>query len=201
MKLTTGILGCALATGLMIFAADKAQASLVISNTVYAPMKLKLQTQYIDGNKWKKASITSKQWLKDQGYNDKVQLAVNTDTYDIWVVNKDTLVANLSTNDMLTLNFYLYNTAKPNSNKESYQEKGLIEIYTDNEASVDAFDVSGPYSDNYSYGKTDKNGDYNYKENASAKNLSGTGNVPDLSEGTLTVTGSASWKGNGKLAD
>jgi len=54
MKITTGILGCALVAGLMTFASDKAQASVVIDNVVYASFNLKLATQYADGNKLKK---------------------------------------------------------------------------------------------------------------------------------------------------
>lgn len=201
MKLTTGILGCALATGLMIFATDSAQAkNLVIGNTVYAPLNLKLQTEYIDGNKWKKASITSKQWLKDQGYNNNVSLAVNTDTDDIWLVNKDSLMQNLTTSGLLSFSFSNYQQVQPNPNKDSYQARGIIEIYT-GESAVDAFDVSGPYSYNYSSGKVDKKGNYKYKDQVKAKNVSGTGNVPGLSEGNLIITGSLSWSGSGKLAD
>src|SRR5258706_5512722 len=118
MKLITGILGCALAAGLMTFAADKAQAGVVIDNTVYATFNLKISTQYQDGNKLKKASLTSKQFLKDIGFNGNVKLAVNTDTYDVWVINKDTLMANLSTNDTLAISFSNEQTVQPNSNKQ-----------------------------------------------------------------------------------
>ncbi|HXI69028.1 MAG TPA: ice-binding family protein [Verrucomicrobiae bacterium] len=197
MKLTTGLLGCALAAGLMTFATNKAQANLVIDNTVYAPFKLKLSTQYMDGNKHKKASITSKDFLKDEGYNNKVQLVVNTDTFDIWVVNKDTLVANLSSDDTLSIFFSDSQTTQPNPKKESYKETGVLEVISDG---VNSFDISGAYSDSYSWGKVDKKGNQTYKESLTAKDLSGDGIFSALSADTLPVTGSASYKGSGKMS-
>src|SRR5882757_8689413 len=161
MKKTTVILGCALVAGLMIFASGKAQAKdLVVSNEVYATFNLKLSTQFVDqNNKLKKASITSKQYLKDLGFNEnKVQLAVNT-------------------------------TSK---------EAGLIEVFTDAEQ-LDTFDIGGVYSRSFSFSKVDKNGEQNYKDSLKGKNLSGSGFFSGLSTNNVPVTGSADYKGSGKV--
>jgi hypothetical protein len=195
----TGILGGALVAGLMTFASDNAQASLVISNTVYAPFKLKLSAQYVDGNKLKKVSLTSKEFLKDAGYNGNVQLAVNTDTYTVCVVNKDSLVADLSTNDTLAIEFEDSVTAQPNANKESYKEAGVFYVYSDGFGDMgDYFDISGVYSDTYSW-STPKNGTQTYKENLKANQLSGNGTFYELTDSSLPVTGSASYNGSGKI--
>ena len=198
MKIINGILGCALVAGLMTFASDKAQAGgLVIGGTVYAPFNLKLATQYdSNGKQLKKASITSKEFLKDLGYNSDVILAVDTDTYHVWVVNKKskTLVADLSTNDTLSIEFEYSQEVQPNSNKESYKEVGIFYVYSDAFGpDSDYFDVSGMYMDSYSYGSNST-----YKENLKAKALSGYGFFLELTDSDVPVTGSASYSGSGK---
>jgi len=57
------------------------------------------------------------------------------------------------------------------------------------------------YSRTYSYGKTDKNNNYKFSDNLKAKVLTGYGNFPELTESDVPVTGSASYKGSGKLVD
>jgi len=199
MKITTGILGCALVAGLMTFASGKAQAKdLVISNEVYAPFNLKLSTEYVSGGKLKKASITSKQFLKDNNYNDKVTLAVNTTTFEVWVINKDSLISNLTSNDTLSIAFSAVQTAQPNANKDSFKEAGIFEVFSDN--GPDTFDISGVYSDSFSYGKVDKNNEQSYKESLKAKNLSGSGSIPALDPvNDVPVSGSADYKASAKI--
>ena len=198
MKKTTGILGCALVAGLMTFASGKAQAKdLVVSNEVYATFNLKISTQFVDqSNKLKKASITSKQYLKDLGFNEnKVQLAVNTTTFDVWVINQGTLQTNLTAGGLLSVELFDQQTA---TNNTSSKEAGLIEVFTDAEQ-LDTFDIGGVYSRSFSFSKVDKNGEQNYKDSLKGKNLSGSGFFSGLSTNNVPVTGSADYKGSGKV--
>lgn len=205
MKSTTGILGCALAAGLVTFAADNAQAGVVINNTVYAPAKLKLTAQYPDGNKLKKMSITAKDVLKDQGYNSNVQLAANSYTGDIWVINKDTLMENLSYEGILYVSTdYDVATVKGNTTKYTgiayvtYNQGGNTPTLAQFVAS-NYFEISGLYSASVNDGKVNNKGDYKFKGSFSSKDLSGYGYFTDLNSGEVPVTGSASAKGSGKL--
>lgn len=204
MKMTTGILGCALVAGLMTFAADKAQAGVVIGNTLYSPVKLKLTTIYNDNGKLKKMSITSKEVLKEIGYNSKVTLAVDNSYSDVWIINKDTILENLTTNGIMGFNYDYYSYAYSGKNDSKYTENGLLEVWfydTGSESEwSNYFDITGIYTFNDSYGKTDKNGYYNEKESTKANNLSGEGYFSVIGDNT-TVSGNVSAKGSGKILD
>jgi hypothetical protein len=198
MKMITGILGCALVAGLMTFAADKAQAGVVIANDVYSPLKLKITAQYLDGSKIKTMSISSKDVLKDLGYNSNVQLAsASYAPFDIWVINKDTLVQDLSTNDTLYLD-YEYVVSNPGKNGK-YNEAGVLEVYFSSDMSSDYFDVYGVYSYSSNTGKTSSKGTYKFKEMLKSKTMSGYAYFPSLSSSDIPVTGSASYNGSGTL--
>ena len=210
MKMTTGILGCALVAGLMTFAADKAQAGVVIGNTLYSPLKLKITVQYIKNGKVAKASVTAKQILKDLGWSDARQLAVSRDTGDVWVLNKKALVTDISSypNDYLFVNLNWYDYGYTGKNDNTYNESGVayVNFYDDGyeanyKESSNWFEISGAYT----YKDVDgpvKNGSYQDNESMKANALSGDGyfsNV-DFDYGSVPVTGSASYNGNGKLA-
>jgi len=203
MKMTTGILGCALVAGLMTFASDEAQAGTVIGNILYSPIKLKLTTVYEKDGKLAKMSITAKDVLKDLGYNtSQVKLAVDNYYEDIWLINKDTTVKDLTDYDIMGFNNDYYSYVEGKNNK--YTENGTFELWFYDTGSSSEysnyFDISGIYTFNDSYGKTDKNGYYNEKESYSAKALSGLGKFSDIGY-TTTVTGDFSSNGSGKILD
>ena len=201
MKMITGILGCALAAGLMTFAADKAEAGVNIGNELYSPLKIKVTAQYQDSNgKLKTMSVTGKDVLSELGYNNNVQLAEAAyGSYDIWIINKDTLIRNLSTNDVLTLGTDYYTYSYSGKENEKYTESGLASVDFNSDMSYDYFTISGPYTYSSKYGKTNKNGEYNFSENLNAKSLSGYGYFADLSESSVVVTGSTSYSGSDKF--
>lgn len=196
MKLNS-ILGCALVAGLMAFAAEKTQAAnLVVSNEVYAPFNLKLTASYVNGNKITTASITTKQYLKDRGFNSNVSLMVNTGTREIWLVNSGTLVSNLSSTLQIGLSFIIQ--AQPSEKKQSYDQAGTFSVSS---SAADNFFVSGTYTRKYSRSTTDKNGNFTYSDDLKSSNLTGSGNFVGLSEEDVPVSGSADYKGSGKLVD
>lgn len=197
MKLNS-ILGCALVTGLMAFAADNAHAkNLVVDNVLYAPFNLKLETQYPDDNKFKKATLTTKQYLQDLGYNSNVTLMVNTDTREVWVVNGETLVSNLTSNETLAIGFSFVVQVQPKESKQAYEQVGTFSVSS---GSANNFYVAGKYFRKYS--RTDsKNGEFTYSDDVKCDALEGTGNFADLYEGILPITGSADYKGSGKIQD
>lgn len=208
MKPTTGILGCALAAGLVTFAADNAQANDVINNVVYAPVKLKLTAQYQDGNKIKKMSITAKDVLKDLGYNNNVKLTAASDTGDIWVVNKDSLMEDLSSAGILYVTTdYDVSTVKGKGTKYAgiayvtYNQGGTVPSVSSVQSLVanNYFEISGLYSADVNEGNVNNKGDYKFKGSFTSKDLSGYGYFTDLSASEVPVTGSASAKGSGKL--
>ena len=197
MKMTTGILGCALVAGLMTFAADKAQAGVVIGNDLYSPLKLKGTAQYESGGKIKKMSFTSKDVLKELGDTAKDhRLAVQSDIGDVWIITKDSLVRDLSTNDVPVLALYTSSVVRSEKdNKE--KEIGILEVAFNSDMSLTSFDIFGVYNYAQNTGKTTK-GTYSYSEKLKANGLVGSGTFPGLGE-SIPTTGSASYSGSGKL--
>jgi hypothetical protein len=232
MKLITGILGCALAAGLMTFAADKAQAGVVIDNTLYSPLKIKVTFGYTDDKGViKKMSITSKQVLKmftppkgtDLPKNAK--LAINTGDEEndhIFVITKNSVLEDLTAEGILTadLNELLNSSSNGKNDQFKYKETGILSLYfysnpqfneelivnnpnlnqSESEDSSDYwFEISGIYfySERDSSAKSGKQSVSTSLKNSGV--LSGDGYDVDLDYIT-TVKGSASAKGNGKLA-
>lgn len=200
MKLTTGILGCALAAGLMTFAPNTVQAGVVIGGNLYSPLKLKITVTYSQNGKLKKATVSSKDALKELGYPKSDSLAVSRYSGDVWVINKDTLKANVSTNGYLTVNLdWIVYANKGNT----YTEAGTSEVvyyeggYAYGTESANWFDISGVYTYKDNDGKIDKNGYYMDDESYDAPALSGRGHISVL--GDVPITGSASYHGTGKL--
>jgi hypothetical protein len=198
MTLKTGILGCALAAGLMTFATNNAQA-VVINNTLYSPLNIKVTASYVDSKgKIKQMSVSSKDVLKDLGYNKNVSLVVSSSNYDVWAINKDALMTNLSTNEVLTISYSTYVYTYSGKNENKYTESGISHVNF-NDGGDNYFYTSGVFTWSDNSGKTDKNGNYNYSMNYSAKALSGYGYFVDLSNEAVPVTGSAAYSGSGKL--
>ena len=196
MKMTTGILGCALVAGLMTFASDKAQAGVVIGNDLYSPLKLKGTIQFEKDGKIKKMSISSKDVLKELGAVKGEQLAVQSDIGDVWIITKDSLVRDLSTNDVPVLALYTSSVVRSEKdNKE--KEIGILEVAFNSDMSLTSFDIFGVYNYAQNTGKTTK-GSYSYSEKLKANGLTGSGTFPGLGADVPT-TGSASYSGSGKL--
>lgn len=206
MKMTTGILGCALVAGLMTFAPSQSQAGVVGTDGVlYSPLSLKLTINKVNSNdKITKETVTSKEVLKDLGYSSDVVLAVAPNE-DIVVINKKSgaIINNLSSNEVMWLNTDEFiSTSKDKGNNGGYEDKfsGLVDIhlYFDGDT-FDRFDISGSYSGSEK-GSSIKNGQQNINTKSDSKNLSGDGYFSEIYEGSTVVTGSASIKGNGKIA-
>jgi hypothetical protein len=220
MKFTTGILGCALAAGLMAFATDKAQA-VVIGNDLYIPLDIKLSVSYWDANgNIKQARVTSKDVLKQVGAPKDTLLAVDFNSpYDVFLVNGTTLGPDLTTAGYLTMisSDTLDNYTAGKNGSWKYSETGILEIdvYSDpvfsegldkaasEENSSEWFEISGFYSYNETGSAIDNNSNQKFSANYKAKALSGYGHdsVMDLDIPSTTVlTGSATASASGKLA-
>ena len=203
--MTTGILGCALVAGLMTFASDKAQAGVVSGGQLYSPLKIKMTGYYIKDSKITKMTVSSKDVLKDLGYDtSKRQLAVSRNSGDVWVLNKTNLVKDISvTNtDFLFVNLSpIVWTTKGTTYTEAgttsvnFYDGGFNALGTD---SANWFETSGVYSYKDNDGKPSK-GFYLDHESYSAPALSGNGHFTGL--GNVPITGSASYNGSGKLED
>jgi hypothetical protein len=136
MKLIQGILGCALVAGLVALAADKAQAGVVIGNSLYAPLSIKLSVRYYDKNdKIKQYRVTSKDVIKTLGLPKGDQLAVehtgsDSSSGDVWVINKTTLVSDVTASGYLSLTTSdtLDNDVEKASGSYKYAEAGILEL-------------------------------------------------------------------------
>ncbi|HXI71100.1 MAG TPA: hypothetical protein VNN22_12160 [Verrucomicrobiae bacterium] len=204
MKITTGILGCALVAGLMAFAPSQSQAGVVGSDGVlYSPLNLKLTvtTQNSKG-KFTKQNITSKEVLKDLGFSSDVVLTISADTGNVVVVNKKSgaIIEDLTATNIMSVipTEILNNTSKTNNNGQfTYDSTGLVEVSFE---SVDSFfDLFGSYTGSIKASKADKNGGQNVTTKADSKDLNGNGDFAGVSDGETVVTGSSSVKGNGKV--
>lgn len=209
--------GCALALGLMAFAASKAQAdNIVIDNTLYAPMNAKVTVQYVDKNKVKQATGNAKDLLNWLGYDTgKVKLALGPGTndrdMDVYVVNKaNGSVIDVSTNYdtsgyyMVVAKQMLIGTTNMSSNllHSQWTENGQVFVLfygADTKDGEVNFSLSGTYA--AKGGENDQKNSNVYTENISFKssNLSGTGTVAGFSTNDLPATGSLSGGGSGKL--
>ena len=135
MKMTNGILGCALVAGLMTFAAGNIQAGVVIGNTLYSPLKLKLTIGvYNSKDAIKKVSINSKEVLKMLGYSKDVNLAINTGNVqnnDVFLINKDSVLEDLTSLGIMTVdvNELLDSLSDGNNGKFKYASSGIVSIY------------------------------------------------------------------------
>jgi Ice-binding-like len=211
MKQITGILGCALAAGLMTFVPFQTNAaSLVINNALYIPLNVALKVTFVTTNNnkqaFKIASVNTKQLLNALGYTNNVQLAAGPGAPDIYVVNTQTktVTKDLTTsgNATLDLKTLVSIDALNNNGSEQYNEQGIATFHFQdgsNEASSAVlFDIKGNYSANESRSATN-NGTQNISQNFKASTLSGTGVVTNINNHLNLVTGNASASGSGKI--
>ena len=233
MKMTSAILGCALVAGLMTFAAGNVHAGVVIGNTLYSPFKLKLTIGvYNSKDAIKKVSINSKEVLKMLGYSKNVDLAINTGNVqnnDVYLINKDSVLEDLTTLGIMTVdvNELLDSTSNGNNGKFKYASSGIVSIYFYSntqffsESAVVPLIINNPNLDQAASEEASDywfeiSGLYSYSESGSAinggkqkitthlksfGNLSGMGYDIDLNNPyPTTVKGTGSASGSGKLA-
>jgi hypothetical protein len=230
MKLIKGILGCALAAGLTTFAANQAQAGVVVDNGLYSTLQVKLVVSYKDPStgKFKKASVTNKQILADLEPSTKnISLVAATagdfdgDFGDVFIYSSKTktLGDDLTEDSVFTIdaNELIFNETE-NKNSETETSAGTVSInfYDDPQFPGEVFsaDASQGASDNWFeitgvYNATEKFTDAKNGENISAKtqatSLSGTGQfTPNSAVGKTAptpVTGSASTTGSGIIEE
>jgi hypothetical protein len=212
----------------MTFATGNAQAGIVIDNSLYVPLNVKLTITYNDNGKLKKETTTSKAVLKDLGYKGYT-LAYYIYDYDsetgqyladVYAIDPKTGDIEDLTEDGImdiTITELAYTDKENNNGSYKYNGTGTLELTFDSDGGLEVpevvaktpsldgyynFDISGVYSEKYSESADDKNYNYNVKDKLTSKAMSGTGVDTDLdTEDTLPVTGSAKANGSGKLED
>lgn len=131
-KLIRITLGCVLIAGLVVFSAGQAQAGVVIDNTLYIPLNIKLVVGHTNKNGVvKKVSITSKDFLKFFGgsENDKLAIAVGNANAEIVILNANS-VLNLSRQYPWTANFneLLNHSSEGKNGQVTYQSSGILSL-------------------------------------------------------------------------
>jgi hypothetical protein len=215
MKLVQGVLGCALAAGLMTFAADNSQAA-VIENTIFAPINIKLTVYYVASNgKIKAATLISKDVLKLLNYPKGDQLALATsdgadfDNGDVCIINKDTLVDDLTADGYMVANLNSLvdsNSSKDNGSfRDSSAGSFAFDFYSDAGDDLDDgldsdywFELTGAYTSKAS-GSAIRSGKQSVSVSFSGK-ADGQGFDVDLDDsGDLPIIGSSWASGSGKV--
>jgi hypothetical protein len=215
MKLIQGILGCALAAGLMTFASDNSHAA-VIENTVFVPINIKLTVYYNASNgKIKAGTFVSKDVLKILNYPKGDQLALATGSSvdfsngDVCIIDKNTLVEDLTAAGYMTdtLNSLVnsYTNKDNGSFKDASAGSFALDFYSDAGDDLDGghdseywFELTGAYTGHAS-GSAIKGGKQRQNVSYNAK-LDGEGHDADLTLDNLPVIGSTSVSGSGKVA-
>ena len=202
MKLIHGILGCVLAAGLTAHAAGPANNGTVIDNTVYTPLDIKLKTQYNDKKGTiHEASLTSKEILKLLGFpkGDKLATDYNGfgDSADVFVIDKNGIVADLTSEDVFSIDFSKIINKRDNSGKnDSFDdsEKGTLSLSFDftglEVAGVVAQGEAPPPSDEFSF---DCDGVYIWQKSGGA--------IKDGDQKVTTKLTAVSFVGNGFDSD
>jgi hypothetical protein len=209
---------CALALTALV--AGKVEAGVVIGGQLYTPLTINLSvTYYTSGGKIKKTTITSKDILNVQGYKGD-QLARGPGG-DIYILDKNTVVADLTASGYLTanLNVLLYSeTSKTQgavvliNSAFNYSESGVLNLdfYSDPQFDEDGsldqpaseaashywFEADGAYSRT---GKVSaiKDNQRSVTENFNAR-LAGNGFDIDIDPiNPLPVTATVSGSGSG----
>ncbi len=215
MKLIQGVLGCALAAGLMAFATDKAQANDVIDGTLYLPLNLKGSVTFTINSKSKKATLTDKVITEDVLELPKdTKLMVSDDTGDVWAFNKENEPEDLTSEGVLTITD---NQTGSSSKGTVVTHTGTTEIdFYDNPQfdgpdldkgasetnSSNWFEITGNYTLKHSEGTENSKGLIKISDSFSATGLSGDAffgeaedSIVPLIKGSVTAKGSGSVEG------
>ncbi len=212
MKFIQGILGCALAAGLMTFATDQAKASnVIVSNVLYLPLTIKASVTFNVSGKSKKVSLTNKILLSDiLNAPTDAKLLVSDDTGDVWAFSQTEGSEDLTADGVLTIsNNQVGDTVKGTTETDTgtteidlYDhpqfngglDKGASETNSDN-----WFELTGTYTLKHSEGAP-KNGLFKVSDTFTAKGLAGNGFFDEVETNVVPLTGgSVSAKGSGSL--
>ena len=214
------ILGCSLVLALTASVVGKVEAGVVIGGQLYTPLTIKLVVTYYNSNgKFKKATITSANILNVKGYKGD-ELARGPGG-DIYVLDKSTVVEDLTADGYLTANFDVLLYSETSQTQGSvvlinsafkYTESGVLglDFYSnpqfdeggglDQAASRAAssywFEADGAYSRS-GRASVIKNNERTFTENISAS-LYGSGFDTDIDPvNQLLVTSTVSGSGSG----
>jgi hypothetical protein len=212
MKLTQGILGCALAAGLMAFASGQAQANDVIDNALYLPLNLKASVTFTINNKPKKVSLSNKILIVDILELPKdTKLMVSDDTGDVWAFSKENAPEDLTADGVLTITNTQIGSGTVKGIAETDTGTTEIDFYDepqfdtglDKVASEDNsdnwFEITGTYTLTHSEAAP-KKGLSKVSDSFSAKGLTGSGFFDEVDAEIVPLTnGSVSAKGSGSL--
>jgi len=105
LKIIFYIKVCTLAAMLMTFATVKAQVNEPAYN-LYTPVKMKMRVSYYDKNgSIKQYRITTKDILNQLGYGKNYKLALRNSYFDVWLLNGQTAVSDLTASGHVFINF------------------------------------------------------------------------------------------------
>jgi hypothetical protein len=216
MKLTHGILGCALAAGLVGFATEKAQANDVIDNVLYAPANIKITATFTVNGKSKKVSLTDKVLLNDLlDFPKGDKLAVSAETGDVWVITKQgELDEDLTEDGIVTVNTD-QTGGSDKGDTETQTGTTEIDFYSDpylidgsvykpfsEDDSDNWFEITGTYTLKQSEGKLNSKDFFKESDAFTSKDLTGTGFFIDGEDSDVPITkSSVSSKGSGSIED
>jgi hypothetical protein len=198
------MLSYALAAGLMALALGKAQAGVVISNTLYLPLNIKMTASYVNADgKIKTAKVTAKTILFEiWDFPAGTMLAIAPNNH-VYAISKTEVLEDLTA---YTYFYFGRDLLLYTSTGNKFDTAGLASLYfySDFDSGTDSdywFQTTGTFR----LGGTDSdvNSDGYYKESVKLRinDLGGVGYNDDVSGSALPVTGSMSGSGSGKLLD
>jgi hypothetical protein len=199
------MLSYALVAGLMALAVGKAQAGVVIENTLFLPLNIKMTASYVNADgKIAKARLTAKTILFEIWNFPAGTMLAMAPNGDVCAITKTEVLQDLSADGYFSFGGYMLILGGTPPNK--YTGGGICSLafYSDYEAGTDSdywFQTAGNYRFSVSQSDITSDGYYKVSEKLSAKNLAGVGYNDDLSGSALPITGSASFSGGGKLLD
>jgi hypothetical protein len=128
-----------LAAGLAGLITGTAQAGPVVNNTIYTPLNIRLHIQYNDSKgRIRQASLTSKDLLKLMNLSTKDKFATDYDGLgdgaDVYVIENNSVIADLTTNDIFTIDFNNLVAWQDQSGKNgnfTQTEKGVLSLNFD----------------------------------------------------------------------
>jgi hypothetical protein len=182
----------------------KAQAGVVIENTLFLPLNVKVTASYVnEDGKIKKVKVTSKTILFEiWGFPKGTMLALAPNNH-IYAITKTEVLEDLTDNTFFYFNRsqYLYTSAP---NKFATAGTCFLYFYSDFDSGTDSdywFQTTGTYTLSGSDSDVDSAGYYKESVKIRSKDLSGVGYNIDLGDYGLPATGSLSGSGSGKLLD
>jgi hypothetical protein len=133
MKLHKIISSCALALGLAAITTGNAQASVVITNTLYTPLNVKAIITYNDHRtgKLRQTSVNTKNFLKAFGHaGDRLVVSIGTSgAGDVFIVKGDKIVEDLTVGGYAFLTTdELVNHSSGNNKREQYTASGILTL-------------------------------------------------------------------------